>query len=75
MYFVIKVQCSALELGQRIIDRDRLYSYLFEPGAFQQQELEANYKTEYKEYLNKTKNYLASVRSAVVSQYAQKAIK
>lgn len=39
MYFVIKVQYSVLELGQRIIDRDKLYSYLFETGAYQQQEL------------------------------------
>lgn len=43
-YFIIKYESSVLELGQRIIDRDPMYSYLFEPETWSKNDLDKAYK-------------------------------
>lgn len=70
MYFIIKVQWSVLELGQRIIMKDKMYRYLFTPEAYREGQ-EQYYKDEFKSNLVETKAYFARVESAISSAKAR----
>lgn len=73
-YFIIKYESSVLELGQKIIERDMMYSYLFEQEAWDKNDVDKGYKEEFMKYLVKTRQYLISVRNAINSPQALLAI-
>ena len=66
-YFTIKYQSSVLELGQRIIQKDKMWGYLFEAEVYANQNIDQSYKDEFKSYTLKTKSYLDSVKAAIQS--------
>lgn len=76
VYFIIKFQLSALQLGLKTMERDPEYRYLFEDAAWLHIDVDDAYYKEFRDiHLKETTQYFTMLKDCPKSDAANKAIK